>query len=64
MRYQVVPRESSQLGNDREAAETVHANHRNMCKFQSRDDANYQKVGRHLEVICETIRRNRLEQGP
>ncbi|KAF2139899.1 uncharacterized protein K452DRAFT_335834 [Aplosporella prunicola CBS 121167] len=41
----VVPNISSCLGDPREHAESIEANHMEMCRFSGTDDPNYRKVG-------------------
>lgn len=52
---EVVPKLSSLLGDIREEAETLHANHMNMCRFNGPNDPNYLKVGGELESICRLV---------
>ncbi|KAI6754905.1 hypothetical protein HG530_012657 [Fusarium avenaceum] len=40
----VVPEYSSLIGNDREHAETLQADHVQMCRYSGKDDPNYRKV--------------------
>jgi hypothetical protein len=47
----VVPDYSSLLGDQRERAETIQANHMNMCRFTSVEDPNYLKVAGELRSI-------------
>ncbi|KAK0717518.1 hypothetical protein B0T26DRAFT_298556 [Lasiosphaeria miniovina] len=51
----VVPDYSSSLGDPREHAETIHANHRDMCRFTGTDDPGFQKVAGELRSICMAI---------
>ncbi|KAK0616141.1 hypothetical protein B0T14DRAFT_458356 [Immersiella caudata] len=44
LRGKVVPDFSSLLGDSREQAETLHANHRDMCRFTGPDDPNARKL--------------------
>ncbi|KAJ2991965.1 hypothetical protein NUW58_g2331 [Xylaria curta] len=44
VREKVVPDFSSWLGDPRERAETLHADHRAMCRFSGADCPNYRKV--------------------
>ncbi|KAI1448548.1 hypothetical protein F5Y02DRAFT_373872 [Annulohypoxylon stygium] len=48
----VVPDISSTLDDVREHAETIPANHMDMCRYSSRTDPSYQKVGRELERLA------------
>jgi len=47
----VVPDYSSLLGDQRERAETIQANHMDMCRFTGFDDPNYLKVAGELRSI-------------
>ena len=51
----VVPDYSSLLGDQREHAETIQANHRDMCRFIGPDDPGYRKVAGELRSICLSI---------
>lgn len=51
----VVPDYSSLLGDEREHAETVHANHMDMCRFAGAEDPNYRKVAGELRSIYQAI---------
>lgn len=57
----VVPDYSSVLGDAREHAETLQANHMNMCRFTGIQDPNYRKVAGELRQICNRI--GRANQG-
>ena len=49
----VVPDSSSSIGDSRERAETIQANHREMCRFKGTEDPGYQKLAgeiRHTYV--------------
>ncbi|KAI3336670.1 hypothetical protein HD806DRAFT_542484 [Xylariaceae sp. AK1471] len=50
----VVPIESSKLGDARERAETIRANHMDMCRFATRDDPGYRKVSREIKSVYES----------
>ncbi|KAK5655609.1 hypothetical protein OQA88_5540 [Cercophora sp. LCS_1] len=54
----VVPDSSSLLGDQREHAETIQANHREMCRFAGIEDPGYRKVAGELVSVCLSI-----EQG-
>lgn len=68
----VVPDYSSLIGDHREHAETLQANHLEMCRFSGTDDPNYRKVAGELRSIYHSIarlntektRRGRRTQGP
>lgn len=51
----VVPDESSLLGDFRERAETIQANHREMCRFTGSDDANYARICGEITSICNRL---------
>ncbi|CAH0015920.1 unnamed protein product, partial [Clonostachys rhizophaga] len=51
----VVPDSSSLIGDYRECAETLQANHKNMCRFFGHDDPNYRKVGGEICSIYRSI---------
>jgi protein SERAC1 len=53
----VVPDYSSALGDARERAETLQANHMSMCRFTGREDPNYHKVSGELRGIYLAIER-------
>jgi hypothetical protein len=50
-----VPPQSSTLGDKRERAETINANHITMCKFWGREDPGYDQVGGELKTIVDQI---------
>ncbi|KAH6899935.1 hypothetical protein B0T10DRAFT_469156 [Thelonectria olida] len=52
----VVPDISSMLDDPREHAETISANHRDMCKFDRRTDPGYAKVSAELRTIILSSR--------
>ncbi|CAG9980394.1 unnamed protein product [Clonostachys byssicola] len=64
----VVPDSSSLIGDYRECAETLQANHKNMCRFFGHDDPNYRKVGGEICSIYRSITdfdsRNPGQSGP
>lgn len=43
------------LGDSRERAETLDANHMEMCRFRSDSESNYRKVSGELKSICRSI---------
>lgn len=51
----VVPDESSLLGNYRERAETIQANHMEMCRFTGSDDPNYARICGEITSICNRL---------
>ncbi|KAK3331681.1 hypothetical protein B0T19DRAFT_397518 [Cercophora scortea] len=55
LNQKVVPDFSSILGDPREAAETIQANHMDMCRFKSRDDPNYRKVSDELQGMYKDV---------
>ena len=52
---QVVPEGSARLGQNRERIRGLAADHLQICKFASADDANYKIVEKRLEAIIESI---------
>ncbi|TFA98930.1 Protein SERAC1 [Trichoderma ghanense] len=53
----VVPDYSSLIGDHREHAETLQADHLEMCRYSGSDDPNYHKVAGELHSIYHTITR-------
>ncbi|PNP57040.1 hypothetical protein THARTR1_02882 [Trichoderma harzianum] len=53
----VVPDYSSLIGDYREHAETLQANHIEMCRYSGKDDPNYRKVSGELGSIYRSIAR-------
>lgn len=53
----VVPDYSSLLGDARERAETIQANHRDMCRFTGPDDPNYGRICGEITSIYDSIAR-------
>lgn len=53
----VVPDYSSLLGDVRERAETIQANHMDMCRFTGPDDSNYGRLCGEITSIYESIAR-------
>ncbi|KAM0229355.1 hypothetical protein ACHAP5_011674 [Fusarium lateritium] len=51
----VVPHDSSLIGDPREHAETLQANHIEMCRFSSASDPNFLKVAGEIKDIYTTI---------
>ncbi|KAF4345552.1 hypothetical protein FBEOM_502 [Fusarium beomiforme] len=51
----VVPHESSLIGDPREHAETLQANHKQMSRFSSAHDPNYVKVAGEIKVFYDAI---------
>lgn len=51
----VVPHYSSLIGDYREEAETLQANHMEMCRYSGTDDENYRKVAGELHSIYAAI---------
>ncbi|PTB69295.1 hypothetical protein BBK36DRAFT_1110520, partial [Trichoderma citrinoviride] len=56
----VVPDYSSLIGDHREHAETLQANHLEMCRFSGPDDPNYRKVSGELRSVYHSIARLRV----
>ncbi|KAL7808826.1 hypothetical protein V8C44DRAFT_335493 [Trichoderma aethiopicum] len=57
LRKKVVPEYSSSIGDHREEAETLQANHLQMCRFSGAEDPNYRKVSGELRSIYHSIAR-------
>ncbi|KAF5643144.1 hypothetical protein F52700_2859 [Fusarium sp. NRRL 52700] len=55
-----VPHDSSLIGDPREHAETLQANHMEMSRFSSSQDPNFVKVGGELVHIYTTIEREQI----
>ncbi|KAM0209156.1 hypothetical protein ACHAQD_011321 [Fusarium lateritium] len=51
----VVPEYSSLIGNDREHAETLQADHVQMCRYYGREDPNYRKVAGEICSVYHSI---------
>jgi ankyrin repeat protein len=51
----VVPDSSSCIGDPRERAETIQANHMDMCRFKSPDDPNYLKLSGEVGSIYASL---------
>ena len=51
----VVPDYSSILGDAREQAETLQANHMSMCRYSGADDSSYAKVAGEIKLICTSL---------
>ncbi|KAF4448059.1 hypothetical protein F53441_8490 [Fusarium austroafricanum] len=51
----VVPEYSSVIGNHREHAETLHADHLEMCRYYGKEDPNYRKVAGEIQSIYLSI---------
>lgn len=51
----VVPDDSSLLGDVRERAETIQANHMEMCRFTGLDDPNYERLCGEITEIYDSI---------
>jgi hypothetical protein len=52
---QVVPDSSSTLDDPREHAETISANHMDMCRFSTNIDPGYRKVLGELQTMLRSI---------
>jgi len=59
----VVPDYSSTIGDARERAETLQANHRNMCRFTGVEDPNYRIVAAELRHIYTGVQRVSQDGG-
>lgn len=67
----VVPDYSSLLGDQRERAESIQANHMDMCRFTGPDDPNYRRVAGELRSVYlaiqelqeSNIRKTHLNEG-
>lgn len=55
MGRKVVPEYSSLIGNDREHAETLQADHVQMCRYSGKEDPNYRKVAGEICSIYFSI---------
>ncbi|VUC32074.1 unnamed protein product [Clonostachys rosea] len=53
----IVPDTSSSLGDHRERAETLQANHKELCRFSGDRDPNYQKVAGEFRSIYSSIQK-------
>lgn len=53
---QIVPNSSSAIGNPKEHAETLDADHIAMCRFSGPDDPNWRKFGPELRSIYRAIK--------
>ena len=53
---------SSLIGGTADHPETINANHMNMCRFSSKDDDGYRKVGGELGALVYTIQKNLGEE--
>lgn len=53
----VVPDVSSQIGDPRERAETLQANHEEMCRFTGSNDPSYRKVVAEIRSIYASLKR-------
>lgn len=51
----VVPNHSSLIGDSRERAETLQANHRDICRFMGPNDPNYVKVSGELTTVYKSL---------
>ena len=60
---QIVSPVSSSLDDPREHAETLEANHMNMCKMTGKDDPKYRQVGGELKsLVKEIVLRTQTDQ--
>ncbi|KAL7956672.1 hypothetical protein V8C34DRAFT_306352 [Trichoderma compactum] len=60
----VVPDYTSLIGDYREDAETLQANHIEMCRYSGPDDPNYRKVAGELHSRCRFIAKSIAIQAP
>ncbi|EFR01669.1 hypothetical protein MGYG_04672 [Nannizzia gypsea CBS 118893] len=64
----VVPDESSLLGDPRENARYINANHRDMCRFTGRDDPGYRLLVGEIRQVIRKLRiehqKQKLLRGP
>ncbi|KAK7416368.1 hypothetical protein QQZ08_012025 [Neonectria magnoliae] len=60
----VVPDYSSLIGDHREHAETLQADHMGMCRYSGIDDPNYRKVGGEIDSIYHSIARLKSQKLP
>jgi hypothetical protein len=60
---QIVPGESSIIGDPRENRETIHGDHISMVKFSTKDDPGYKKVLNSIEMLLEGLGEDSLIQG-
>ncbi|KAG7289892.1 hypothetical protein NEMBOFW57_006269 [Staphylotrichum longicolle] len=51
----VVPDHSSLIGDPRERAETIQANHMEMCRFSAADDPNYLKLAGEIRMVYASL---------
>ncbi|KAH6980752.1 hypothetical protein BKA56DRAFT_616585 [Ilyonectria sp. MPI-CAGE-AT-0026] len=58
----VVPHYSSLIGDHREYAETLQANHMEMCRYSGTDDENYRKVAGELHSIYDAITKLNMQK--
>ncbi|KAH6869158.1 hypothetical protein B0T10DRAFT_384294, partial [Thelonectria olida] len=58
MSNKAAPASSSMIGDRRERAETINANHMEMCRFTGVDDPNYHRVAGELRSIYLSIARS------
>ncbi|KAF5572881.1 hypothetical protein FPCIR_14158 [Fusarium pseudocircinatum] len=59
----VVPEYSSLLGNHREHAETLQADHLEMCRYSEKDDPNYRKVAGEIRSSYISITTSNRQQS-
>ncbi|KAI0418466.1 hypothetical protein F5X98DRAFT_338140 [Xylaria grammica] len=59
----VVPDISSCLGDSRERAETLHGDHRSICRYTSSQDQNYKKVAAELQAVYTNLNSKSLSTG-
>jgi protein SERAC1 len=59
----VVSDTSSLLGDPRERAETIQANHMDMCRFTGAQDPNYRKIAGELRSIYQSVQKQLAENN-
>lgn len=64
LKKKVVPDHSSIIGDVRERAETLQANHMEMCRFSGKGDPNYRKVAGELRSMYYSILRLKAVDAP
>ena len=60
-RFKVVPDQSSSFDSRKHGSDTIHANHMNMCRLNTKDDDGYEKFSGVLEKYIDQIRAEKNE---